>query len=122
MAEFFERDCEFCGSRIRMAQMDDGQWLAFELEYNGGRHKCRSKPSVVTEGTSRRSSDVAEPSRQSFSDRPLCDPARSAKDSTNEENQRSQAGCLMGCMALLIVIVGVTWLLAERVYSFFFAT
>ena len=41
MANHFERDCEYCGKPIRMAEMSNGKWLPFELD-GSGRHRCIS--------------------------------------------------------------------------------
>ena len=38
MAESYRRNCRHCGEPIRMAQMENGQWLPFDL--SGGRHTC----------------------------------------------------------------------------------
>ena len=50
MADFFYKDCDNCTERIRMAQMNNGQWLAFEA-HRDGKHICNvngAKPVVLT--------------------------------------------------------------------------
>lgn len=39
MANFFYKDCDDCAERIRMAKMNNGQWLAFEA-HRDGKHMC----------------------------------------------------------------------------------
>lgn len=38
MADNYQRDCRDCNEPIRLAKMDNGQWLAFDL--SGGKHVC----------------------------------------------------------------------------------
>lgn len=38
MADNYRRKCRDCNAPIRMAQMDNGQWLPFDL--SGGKHTC----------------------------------------------------------------------------------
>ena len=37
MADFYRRACKFCGYSIRMARMENGQWLPFD---DIGKHSC----------------------------------------------------------------------------------
>jgi type II secretory pathway pseudopilin PulG len=39
----YQRDCKYCNQRIRMAQMENGQWLPFELD-GSGKHECVRSP------------------------------------------------------------------------------
>lgn len=38
MADHYRRNCRDCNDPIRMAKMDKGVWLAFDLD--GGKHAC----------------------------------------------------------------------------------
>ena len=51
MAEHYRRSCNNCGESIRMAKMDNGQWLPFDIE--GGKHHCDGgfAASTVSRGT-----------------------------------------------------------------------
>ena len=40
MADHYHRNCRDCNEPIRMAKMDSGVWLAFDL--TGGKHVCCS--------------------------------------------------------------------------------
>lgn len=69
MSTHFRKDCDYCGDPIRMAQMNNGQWLAFDV--GGGKHDCQanSEPSSVSSNVSSRNaltntSVVGEPSRE----------------------------------------------------------
>lgn len=39
MSNTYYRKCKYCGRRIRMAEMDNGQWLPFEID-GSGKHEC----------------------------------------------------------------------------------
>ena len=43
MSNTYCRDCKYCGRPIRMAEVDDGQWLAFEID-GSGKHHCGTLP------------------------------------------------------------------------------
>lgn len=38
MAESYRRNCRNCNEPIRMAEMENGQWLPFDV--SGGKHTC----------------------------------------------------------------------------------
>lgn len=46
MADPYIRNCKFCGNRIRMAKMDSGQYLPFDIE--GGKHQCQGAAVSIT--------------------------------------------------------------------------
>ena len=45
MSRIYYRPCRDCGDRIRMAQMNNGHWLAFD---DGGKHFCGNVTSART--------------------------------------------------------------------------
>lgn len=48
MSNSYQRNCTGCGQRIRMAEMESGQWLPFEID-GTGRHDCLSITSSLPE-------------------------------------------------------------------------
>ena len=100
MANFFYKDCDDCAERIRMAEMNNGQWLAFEA-HRDGKHMCNinvAKPTALTSATP----PQAKPKRPPLS--------TGVQPLVNDDSNR-----IFGWPALFLFFA--LWVIASRVFG-----
>lgn len=111
MAAPYIRKCKSCGARIRMAEVDNGQWLPFEVEYNGGRHHCTSTAAVRVEATA--AATFPEPMRPGPSESRI-------RDGDDRDGHSINANPAIGCLVLLAMLVMAIAYIGMKVYGFIF--
>lgn len=101
MANHLRRKCKFCNAPIRMAEMDNGKWLPFEVRPGGGRHQCLAAiPETQTIKTARHASSASVELTSSGHSRVTSDAARHA----SVPIKGAEIGCLIAISFVIIAI------------------
>jgi hypothetical protein len=111
VANCIYKDCDRCGRKIRLAEMDNGQWLPFEMN-GSGLHRCcsRSRTALrsVTASPEMRLADVLESAHVTHRDTVVA-----------ISDSRTGRWPPLAGLAMLAILVALGWQLIEICFRLF---